>query len=435
MEIQLKYTPTEKQAYAHRCPAKYMLFGGAIGGGKSAFLVNHCQYKALTLPGSEGFIGRWENVTFMDTTFLELEKFLAEDAVALHNKSKQFIQYHNGSRLWYGGLKSNKSAKESSNWDRIKSKTLCYFAVDEASEMPRSYWDALCSRLRQPEIDPFEYQGILASNPEQGWLREVFIDKQKKNHKFIPSFIRDNPHLPVEYENELRDIFPGSWVQQYIEGSWDIGADKHFFPYDWVIHSMEAAIESKGSDIQYGVDVGRGGDQSIVAKRVGNEFEFIYSSRKNDLMEVVGEIASLMDQDNLVVVDSVGLGAGVHDRLKEQGYNVGEFIAGAAPVEFGYESEDESKTYRFANLKAQAYWRFREALKSKAIKLPNDPELRSQLLSINFSTRSDRKLLIESKEQLRSRGGSSPDKAEAIIMANGAIKEVLEPAYITFSEV
>ena len=49
------------------------------------------------------------------------------------------------------------------------------------------------------------------------------------------------------------------------------------------------------------------------------------------------------------------------------------------------------------------------------ISLPNDEKLKSQMLSIRYRILSDGLILIESKEELKKRGLSSPDRLDAIV--------------------
>ncbi len=49
--VQALYTPLEKQLIAHTCPAAEMLYGGAAGGGKSAWTANDAAMHAYSTPG------------------------------------------------------------------------------------------------------------------------------------------------------------------------------------------------------------------------------------------------------------------------------------------------------------------------------------------------------------------------------------------------
>jgi hypothetical protein len=126
-------------------------------------------------------------------------------------------------------------------------------------------------------------------------------------------------------------------------------------------------------------------------------------------MQTVGEIALLIDKEKpeIVRVDTIGVGAGVYDRLREQKYPVEEFVAGAGPKD----------NERYLNLRTEAHWLFRERLEAGNVDLPDDSQLTAQLSGIQYKIRSDKKIQVESKEEMKKRGLKSPDKADAVIMA------------------
>jgi hypothetical protein len=131
-------------------------------------------------------------------------------------------------------------------------------------------------------------------------------------------------------------------------------------------------------------------------------------------METVGRIREELRRRGLddgagalVVVDSVGLGAGVVDRLKEQGFRVFAFNGGTRPWDRD----------RFLNVRAESYWQLRESLEAGEVALPRDEGLFDELLAIRWKPTSDGKIQIEAKEELKSRLGRSPDRADAASMA------------------
>ena len=91
----------------------------------------------------------------------------------------------------------------------------------------------------------------------------------------------------------------------------------------------------------------------------------------------------------------------------------------------------------FANKRAEAWWRFREALDptkpgGSDIELPPDPELRSDLTTpcLDAKALEQRGVIqIESKEHIRKRIGRSPGKGDAAVMCfsegNAAVKKAL----------
>ena len=79
----------------------------------------------------------------------------------------------------------------------------------------------------------------------------------------------------------------------------------------------------------------------------------------------------------------------------------------------------EDQTLRYYNMRAQVWWRFREALRDESgeeICLPPDDRLLSQLTAVHWGLRGNQ-ILIESKDDVRARIGTSTDEADAVIMA------------------
>lgn len=73
----------------------------------------------------------------------------------------------------------------------------------------------------------------------------------------------------------------------------------------------------------------------------------------------------------------------------------------------------------FGNLRAQLYWQFREALDPKSgddIALPPDPRLAAELAAATYSIKGD-KIFVEPKLEIRKRLGTSPDRADSIVLA------------------
>ncbi len=158
------------------------------------------------------------------------------------------------------------------------------------------------------------------------------------------------------------------------------------------------------------VDVARfGSDRSIILRRRGNTVEEIRVFRQLDTMQLAGwVIAAIKDSPQArICVDEIGIGAGVVDRLKEQGYRVrGINVARRA-----------SQDGLFANLRAEGYWRLRELFSTARISILHDNQLTGELAALRYSYDSQGRIQIESKESMRQRGLPSPDKADALMLA------------------
>ena len=163
-------------------------------------------------------------------------------------------------------------------------------------------------------------------------------------------------------------------------------------------------------DVVLAVDVARfGSDRSVILRRRGDQVEEIRTFHKLDTMQLVGwVIAAINDsQPAMVFVDEIGVGAGVVDRLREQGYRV-------KGINVARRSQQDAL---FANLRAQGYWQLRERFASGTISIPVDNQLMGELAALRYSYDSQGRILLESKESMRQRGLPSPDKADALMLA------------------
>ena len=108
-------------------------------------------------------------------------------------------------------------------------------------------------------------------------------------------------------------------------------------------------------------------------------------------------------------------GGGVVDSLKFTNLSLR-----VRPVSFGTRSQYRDKTglMQMLNLRAEMYWRLREALdpvNGGRLVLPNDPELLSELCSVRWES-DNFKVRVEDKDDIKRRLKRSPDKADAVAM-------------------
>lgn len=232
--------PTPKQELFRDHLAKYKLYGGAVGGGKSWAICAESLRLSLGYPGNKVFMCRHESTSFKNTTLSTLLKLIGEiedltkkKIIVNHHRTDRRITLINGSTIIYGAL------GDASDVERIKSLEIGAFAIDEASETTEGNYQMLKSRLRwrlpNGEFPPFF--GLLASNPEPGWVKNTFVTPEKMgcplpNHIFIQALPCDNPHLPPSYLDDLRESNPAHWVTKYLEGSWDALKGQIFDGFD-----------------------------------------------------------------------------------------------------------------------------------------------------------------------------------------------------------
>jgi hypothetical protein len=106
------------------------------------------------------------------------------------------------------------------------------------------------------------------------------------------------------------------------------------------------------------------------------------------------------------LVDSIGLGAGVVDRLRELGLPARGINVSESPAMGG--------TYR--NLKAELWYKAKAWLEARDCKLAKDEVLISELATVRYTFTSSGKIAIEGKDEIKKRGLPSPDKADAFVL-------------------
>lgn len=239
-----------------------------------------------------------------------------------------------------------------------------------------------------------------------------------------------------------------------VEGNFAAGDEKSVLPQAWVEAAVErwteAAVPAVGdADLLEGrvfdglmlpeelvgplsvasMDVADSGDdRTTIALRHGPAIirlqEFPYDPDAH-LMAATGALVAILRgaEAGFATVDSVGVGAGVLARLQEL-RRTGEIRED--PVGFIAQGKsdlmDETGSYGFRDLRAEAWWGFRQRLhptKGDGIMLPPHDELQAELTVSGWRALSEGRIRIEEKDEVKKadRLGRSPDLADAVVMA------------------
>lgn len=163
--------------------------------------------------------------------------------------------------------------------------------------------------------------------------------------------------------------------------------------------------------IQVGIDVaGPGEDETVLVARAGGAILEIHAFQEHDSRGRVAQLLSELRKTGRlqhVVVDAVGIGYNFALHLADLGFPVVLFNAGHRAID----------AERFVNAKAESYWGLREWMEQGAICKLDDIDTEAQLSAILYRATPSGKTEIESKADAKKRGQSSPDRAEALVMA------------------
>ena len=397
------YKPTRKQLKAHKSRAKFVLFGGSVGGAKTTWLVNEAISHCLKYPGARGYVARHQLTSFKKTTLITLLEWLPTEWIRQHHRSENYIEFNNGSCIYYGGLGDDIRAIE-----KLKSLELSFYGIDQCEETTEDFFFMLNSRLRL-KIPGIKYKGWLTANPTSNWVRSRFVEAVLEGHEFVQALPVDNPHLPSGYISDLRKMLPEELVRIWVEGDWSaISGEASIFNYSDILDAMKLEL-SVPQDARecLSCDPARfGNDSSVIMRKRGPLVTIEDVFTKSPTTETAGRIARLAGGDKglPIKIDSIGIGAGVADILKEQGFNVEEVIASAKAVE----------GTRFKNLRAEILFNVADLISKKELSLPNDERLKAEMIAARYRIFSDGLIIAEGKDEMRRRGLGSPDRLDAL---------------------
>lgn len=247
-----------------------------------------------------------------------------------------------------------------------------------------------------------------------------------KSRTFIPAALKDNPYLVrTNYQAEL-DALPEPIRSAVRDGNFMAArsdADWQVIPTQWVIEA-QARWKPDGwkefNQTAMGYDPAGGGkDSAALVFRHGDWFSEVSSLQgaetKDGSISAATIIQYRRDNSAVIVDTGGGYGGAVTLRLKDNGI---PFTAFNGATRTGAKTID--RTLAFVNLRAEAWWRMREALDpdregGSVIQLPPDPELRADLTAPVYTVE-QRGIQLEKKEKLRERLGRSPDAGDAVVM-------------------
>jgi hypothetical protein len=302
--------------------------------------------------------------------------------------------------------------------------------LDEASGIPEQLWRAAETLVTNEGSrllaigNPDDPTGHFARvcGPNSGWhvIGISGLDTPNFTEEKVPRSLADQLLSPTWVDERRERWGEGSplWVSKVL-GRFPDRSDDQLIPLSWIERARERAREP-GGVVSLGVDVARfGSDETVIVRCQGGKVRVLLAKQGLDTMQTCGYVIQAIHEHgpSEVRIDEVGVGGGVIDRLREQGYAVKGMTASARAEE----------PHRFANLRAEVYWYMREAFEQGWIDLdPADEILAEQLASIRYKVNSRGQIQIESKDEMRARGMHSPDHADAFAVCLAWDPEVVQ---------
>jgi len=453
------------QRLAYELEVDELLFGGAVGGGKTDLLLGLAATRHR-----ESLLMRREY-----TQLTQMIDRLVEIVGTTRGLNRNEHRFHlpNGRKIQFGAMEREE------DWRKFQGRPFDLLGFDELTQFTETQYTTLIAWNRSARAGQ-RLRVVGASNPPtmpSGWWvyrrwaewldprhgdpakpgevryyvvvggEERRVDGPEErmiegvvvrpvSRSFVPARLQDNPYIDrPEYRARLQAL-PDTLRMQLLYGQWHVGLESEadqVIPTAWVQEAMRRTSGVLGSLDQIGVDVARGGDDNtVIALRRGRLIERIVvvpGRETPDGPSVASIVLQLMDASErnhtVVVVDATGVGASVVDMLRQA---VPKVVAwnGAART-FRY-AADRSGRFTFLNDRSFGWWFLREMLepvRGVGLVMPDDDDLLAELTAPKYRVRAGGAIQIELKEEVKKRLGRSTDRADAVILACVPVVDIL----------
>jgi|SRR5215471_394314 len=290
--------------------------------------------------------------------------------------------------------------------------------ADEASGIPEVIYEAAYGSMTGPNAVT-----ILLGNPVRtsGFFFDTF-HKLKDRWWTLRVSCLDSRRVGAEYVDDVKARYgdDSNVYRVRVLGEFPRADDDTVIPLELIEAAAHRDVEANpNAAVYWGLDVARFGDDStcLIKRKANVVTHFPRVWRNLDLMRTAAMVAEEWEgtapdaRPVEIMVDAIGVGAGVADRLREmrlpaRGVNVSELPA-------------MGNTY--LNLRAELWFKTKAWFTAQTCRIPNDERLINELAVVRYGFQNNNsKMKIESKAEMKSRGLASPDVADALCLTFAA---------------
>ncbi|MBE5977870.1 MAG: terminase B [Paenibacillaceae bacterium] len=309
------------------------------------------------------------------------------------------------------------------------------FIIDEASGVADPIMEAILGTLSGGNN-----KLLMCGNPTRtsGTFYDAFYSSRRM-YKCHTVSSEDSPRTNKDNIKTLVDRFgyDSNVVRVRVRGLFPKQEDDVFIALQLLDAAIELEIDMEEENEEYtpdridiGVDVARfGNDNTVIAQKIDKVIPDLLVRHGQDTMKTAGDIVrmyrSLLEKypkyDNYIYVkiDDTGVGGGVSDRLKELQSDPEEKLEKlvVVPVNFAKKAPKTKSARYYDDIVTWMWANVRDLLENKEVKLPDDSILVGEFSTRKYNFQSNGKQRLESKDELKKRGLTSPDRADAVALA------------------
>jgi len=297
--------------------------------------------------------------------------------------------------------------------------------LDEACGIPKDLWvaagalatndDSRVLAIGNPDDPSSHFASVCQEGSGWSVLGISAFDSPNFTGEPLPPGLAELLVGPVWVEEQRMDVGEDSPVwESKVLGRFPAEAEDSVVRWSALVGCHRAGQHHEVNEpVELGVDVGAGGDQTVVVERRGPVAGRMWRRFTPDRDQVVALVLHAIAETGAttVKVDAIGIGWDI-------AADVGKTVEGVrtVPVNVGSAS---SQPYRFPRLRDQIWWEVGRRLTEDGAwdlsKLP-DSTL-TQLASPRYALDASGRVKVEPKDETRKRLGRSPDEADALLLA------------------
>lgn len=302
--------------------------------------------------------------------------------------------------------------------------------IDEANGVPKGLWDAADTLIANETGrllaigNPDDPNSYFAKTCQPGSGFNVIhisaFDTPNFTDEVVPPAVAASLISPL-WAEEKRATW-GEDSPLYISkvlGEFPAFASDAVVPFPWATACRTAHLgyERVGDVVELGLDVGAGGDETVLRERTGNQAGQVWKDHSADPANVFNLAMQKIRETHAsaIKVDTIGIGWAVAGWIDETCKTEG-IECDVVRVNVAESPQDRE---RFVNLRDEIWWEVgREWCREKRWDLSGcDDDVIAQLIAPKYSLQRGGRIKVEPKEDVRKRLGRSPDDADALLLA------------------
>ncbi|MDR1544946.1 MAG: phage terminase large subunit [Prevotellaceae bacterium] len=335
---------------------KFILYGGAGGGGKTWLGCEWLLQCCYNLPDTRWFIGRNNLKDCRESVLVTFFKVAQYYNFRMFKSGTDGIKFDNGSEIIF--LDLTFYPKKDPMYERFGSKEFTGGWIEEAGEVNFKAFDILKSRIGRYNNTLYNLPSkmLITCNPKKNWLYKDFYKPFRKGdlkqpYCFIGALPTDNPFLPAEYIEILKEIKDKPTRERLLYGNWEYDDDPSALcDFDAISDCFtNKAKLSKRKTISADLAM-QGRDKFVAGLWYGLSCMVKIDKGKATGKEIEKDLSRLMQTYGVgrsqTVADSDGLGAYLESYLT----GIKTFHGGGRPYRDTYASIKDECAYKLAEV-------------------------------------------------------------------------------------